>query len=95
MGLIHHATCSLNNLPPFPVSLPLRYLLLELKFSGEEDRRAAYANLTERSLVKIIKDAILALHGDYGLACVLHSINGWYVCPPISHSSLWYKSVLQ
>ena len=53
-----------------------RYLLLELRFSSERDRRHAYSNLTEKSLNQIIKNSILILHGDYGLASVLHSLNG-------------------
>ena len=53
-----------------------RYLLLELRFESEADRRKVYSTLNERSLNQEIKNSILALHGNYGLACVLHSLHG-------------------
>ena len=55
-----------------------RYLLLEFSFLSEKDRREAVSGLSEKLLRQIVKDAILELHGDYGLACVLHSLNGKY-----------------
>lgn len=32
--------------------------------------------LTPKRLLAAVKDAVEGLHGDYGLACVLHSISG-------------------
>lgn len=64
-----------------------RYLLLEMKFVSPEEGNRVLKSLSPKSLVSLIKDAVLTLHGDFGLACVLHSLNGEY-CPSLMH--IWY-----
>ena len=53
-----------------------RYLLLDLKFASAEDGNRALKSASPKSIASLIKDAVIALHGDYGLASVLHSLNG-------------------
>ena len=53
-----------------------RYLLLELRFSSAEEGHRALKAVNPKSLLAVLREAILLLHGDYGLACVQHSLNG-------------------
>ncbi len=53
-----------------------RYLLLEIKFPSVEDGNRALKSVTPRSLASLFKETVATLYGDYGLACVLHSLNG-------------------
>lgn len=57
----------------------LRYLLVELVFSSVEEGNTALAGATPRSVLDAIKEAILSLHGDYGLAAVQQSLNVKYL----------------
>ncbi|XP_064392176.1 ribonuclease P/MRP protein subunit POP5-like [Halichondria panicea] len=76
-----------------------RYLLLEVKFPSIEDGNKALKSVTPRSLASLFKDVMAAIHGDYGLACVLHSINVKYLnvltrvvilrCPRDHHKAVW------
>lgn len=43
--------------------------------SGAEASRVLQT-LTPKKLLEAVKDAVESLHGDYGLACVLQSLNG-------------------
>ena len=56
-----------------------RYLLVELSFGSAEDGSSALAGTTPRNLLDAVKEAILTLHGDYGLASVQHSLNVKYL----------------
>ena len=49
---------------------------MELSFGSVEEGNRALKAATPRRVLETVKDAITALHGDYGLACVKHSING-------------------
>ena len=53
-----------------------RYLLLEFHYSSAEDRRTVALSLTEKELIHVIRDAVIRLHGDYGLACVMYRLAG-------------------
>ena len=53
-----------------------RYFLIEFHFEGDEDAREALSGLDAKSLREILKVAMRTLHGDYGLGCVQHSLNG-------------------
>ena len=53
-----------------------RYLLLEFRFLTDKDRHTALSGLSEKQLRQIVKDTVLNLLGDYGWACVSHSLNG-------------------
>jgi ribonuclease P/MRP protein subunit POP5 len=55
-----------------------RYFLLRFSFSSEDDRRRAYSSISEKTLRNTIKQSILTLHGDYGLACVQSNLNVKY-----------------
>ena len=73
--------------------------MVELSFGSAEDGSTALAGATTRSLLDAVKEAILSLHGDYGLACVQHSLNIKYLnavtrvlilrCPRNHHKAVW------
>ena len=65
-----------NNVHVRPSSPCLRYLLVELSFGSVEEGCQALRPATPKSLVQLVREAVLALHGDYGLACVKQSLNG-------------------
>lgn len=64
-----------------------RYLLLEVKFPTAENGNRALKSATPKSLATLFKETVATLHGDYGLACVLHSLNGTWpgvtTCPSV------------
>ena len=78
---------------------PSRYLLVELVFSSAEDGNSALTATTPKGLLNAIKEAILSLHGDYGLASVQQSLNVKYLnaitrvfilrCPRDHHKAVW------
>ena len=75
-----------------------RYLLLEMRFLNQKDRHTALSGLTEKQLRQVIKDAVLDLHGDHGLACVAHSLNVKYLNVITDIAVLrapreWYRNV--
>ena len=49
---------------------------MELSFSSVKESSRALQSATAKSLVHLVREAVLALHGDYGLACVKQSLNG-------------------
>lgn len=49
---------------------------MELSFGSVEESCRALRPATPKSLVQLVKDAVLLLHGDYGLACVKQSLTG-------------------
>ena len=53
-----------------------RYLLLEWKFSSLEVGHRTLQEENGRSVLAFIREAVQTLHGDYGLACVQHSLKG-------------------
>ena len=73
--------------------------MVELRFSSAEDGGRALVGATPRSLLDAVKEAILCLHGDYGLASVQHSLNIKYLnavtrvlilrCPRDHHKAVW------
>ena len=69
--------------PPSPVC---RYLLVELTFGSAEDGSRALKATSPKKMQEVVRDAVLALHGDYGLACVQQSLNGTSGCNFNTHS---------
>ena len=73
--------------------------MVELSFGSAEDGSTALAGATPRSLLDAVKEAILSLHGDYGLASIQHSLNIKYLnavtrvfilrCPRDHHKAVW------
>ncbi len=53
-----------------------RYLLVELRFGSAKEGNVALKGATPKSVVGVVRDAVRGLHGDYGLACVQHSLHG-------------------
>lgn len=53
-----------------------RYLLLEWKFSSVEVGCRVLKGETSRKLQGFLRDQVHAYYGDYGVACVQHSLNG-------------------
>ncbi len=49
---------------------------MEFHFDSPSEAASALRSVTARSLLACVKDAVTALHGDYGLACVQSSLNG-------------------
>ena len=49
---------------------------MELSFSSAKESSRALQSATAKSLVHLVREAVLALHGDYGLACVKQSLSG-------------------
>ena len=86
----------LNDQPPNSL---YRYLLVELVFGSAEDGNTALSGSTPRSVLSAVKEAILSLHGDYGLAAVQQSLNIKYLnavtrvmmirCPRDHHKGVW------
>ena len=68
-------------------------------FSSAEDGNTALTGVTPRSLLNVIREAILSLHGDYGLASVQQSLTVKYFnavtrvlivrCPRSNHKAVW------
>ncbi len=56
-----------------------RYLLVEFVFGSAEEGNEALKGATPKSLVGLLRDAVRGLHGEYGLACVQHSLHGMQV----------------
>lgn len=73
--------------------------MVEFVFSSAEDGNTALAGATPRSILDVVKEAILSLHGDYGLASVQQSLNIKYLnavtrvmimrCPRDHHKGVW------
>lgn len=76
-----------------------RYLLVELSFSSSSEATQALQTLSYKGLQTILKEAVLGLHGDYGLACVQRSLTVKYInvttrvalirCPRDYHRAVW------
>ena len=87
------------DLTKFNHSLIGRYLLVEFVFSSAEDGNTALVGATPRNILDAVKESILSLHGDYGLASVQHSLNIKYLnavtrvmivrCPRDQHKAVW------
>ena len=68
-------------------------------FGSAEDGHTALSGSTPRSMLDAVKEAILSLHGDYGLAAVQQSLNIKYLnavtrvmmirCPRDHHRGVW------
>ncbi len=62
---------------PLPLqSTVIRYLLLEWKFSSAEVGHKTLEGVSAKSLLRFFKDRVKAYHGDYGVACIQHSLTG-------------------
>lgn len=76
-----------------------RYLLVEVHSDPEESRGRPLRGATTHSLLLSVRDAVSALHGDYGLASVYRSLSVKYLnvltgvaiirCPSAHHRSVW------
>lgn len=55
-----------------------RYLLLEWKFSSAEVGHKTLEGVSAKSLLRFFKDRVKAYHGDYGVACIQHSLTVKY-----------------
>ena len=58
--------------------LVFRYLLLEWKFSSFDIGYKVLKGEDSKYLLGFFKKQIQAYHGDYGVACVQHSLTGKY-----------------
>ena len=56
---------------------------MELSFSSAKEASRALQSATVKSLVHLVREAMLALHGDYGLACVKQSLSGKESSTPV------------
>eukprot|EP00731_Ephydatia_muelleri_P023642 Em0015g1225a len=56
-----------------------RYFLVGFRFASQEESARALKILTHKSLVDLIRDAILSLHGQYGVSCVQKSLSVKYI----------------
>ncbi|KAL5478181.1 hypothetical protein EMCRGX_G025074 [Ephydatia muelleri] len=76
-----------------------RYFLVGFRFASQEESARALKILTHKSLVDLIRDAILSLHGQYGVSCVQKSLSVKYInvdtsvaiirCPRDYHRQVW------
>ena len=56
---------------------------MELSFSSAKEASRALQSATVKSLVHLVREAMLVLHGDYGLACVKQSLSGKESSTPV------------
>ena len=68
--------CMFSGLHLLPAASRCRYLLVEVRSDPGGPRGVALRGATSRSLLLCLRDAIAALHGEFGLASVHRSLSG-------------------